>query len=61
MSIIRVTATVTFEYDTDDLEGICDTVEGAEQDVVDMINSGDLLAHQYEITVVEIDADSTDN
>ena len=69
MAHIRVTATVTFDYDTEDR--IVETAEEAEQDVRDLINSGDLLAHQYEFSTFEyedepdwervVDAETEDN
>jgi hypothetical protein len=58
MAHIRVTATVTFDYDTD--EGVIETAEEAEQDVRDLINSGDLLAHQYEFSTFEYEDDENE-
>jgi hypothetical protein len=58
MAKVRVTATVTFDYDTED--GIVETAEEAEQDVRDLINSGDLLAHQYEFSTFEYEDDDNE-
>ena len=43
---IKVTARVTYDYDTDD--GVVDSVETALEDVSEMISTGDISAAQFE-------------
>ena len=50
--IITVTASLSFQYDLDDLDGIVDSPEGAVEDVEDYLLTGPSL-NEYDISWTE--------